>query len=238
MIIPNGTKKIGNNVFDNSLLENIEIPNSIEEIGDSFNQCKSLNYNILNFCKYLGNDNNPYLVLVSTIDKNVENITVNDQTKIIADNAFENCVLLKKAFLPNDVNYLGKRAFFNCKSLNEINIPNNISKINSFTFMYCSSLKNITLNSNIKIIEEYAFSDCNSLESISLSEDLKEIGNYAFFNNYSLNEIQLNKNVEIIGDYAFDGCVSVTIFCKGLIEQPENWSNSWAPNYCNIIWDK
>ena len=68
-----------------SSLASINLPDGVNKVGwEAFFGCSSLKYNKLGKAVYLGNDTNPYLLLI----KATKTSTVSDQTKVIADGAF------------------------------------------------------------------------------------------------------------------------------------------------------
>ncbi len=91
--LPDGITSISSNAFyDCKSLTNLNIPDSITSIGSStFEKCTSLQYNTYGNCLYLGNDNNPYLVLVKASDENITSCTIHQDTKLICGSAFSNC---------------------------------------------------------------------------------------------------------------------------------------------------
>lgn len=72
--------------------------------------------------KYLGNEENPYLVLMDTIRNNVETFTIHESTKIIGSSSFEYCYNLSSITFSNNIEYIDKCAFNS--SLTNITIPN------------------------------------------------------------------------------------------------------------------
>ena len=58
-------------------------------------------------------------------------------TKVIGNDAFLNCELLKSTDIPNSVTSIGEYAFYCCKSLANINIPNSVTSIGAYTFSNC-----------------------------------------------------------------------------------------------------
>ena len=102
-------------------LTSIEIPSSVTNIGDwAFQSCSSLKYNTYDNAKYLGNSENPYLVLVEAINRNITSCNINSNTKIIYDSAFSECSSLTSITIPSSVTSIGDGAFWYCSSLTKV----------------------------------------------------------------------------------------------------------------------
>ena len=85
-----------------SSLTSITIPDSVMSIGrDAFYGCYNLQYNEYDNAYYLGNDNNPYLVLVEAKLTDITSCTINENTKIVYNSAFFQCSSLTR------INYNG-----------------------------------------------------------------------------------------------------------------------------------
>lgn len=95
VIINYGVAEITDHLFEGcSALTSITIPDSITEIGiQAFFKCDNLQYNIYNNAKYLGNSNNPYLALIEATDKSITSCSIQQNTKVIASEAFRNSAL-------------------------------------------------------------------------------------------------------------------------------------------------
>lgn len=66
-----------------SNLTSIEIPNSVTSIGSAaFSSCSKLKYNEYNNGFYLGNSENPYVVLISIKNKDITYCLINNNTKV------------------------------------------------------------------------------------------------------------------------------------------------------------
>ena len=99
-------------------LTSIVIPDSVTSIGSSaFSGCISLQYNEYGNCYYLGNEVNPYLVLVKAKNTSITTATISKNTRVIMDEAFFECSSLRSIVIPDSVKCIGYRAFAWCSSL-------------------------------------------------------------------------------------------------------------------------
>ena len=225
----------------------IDIPDSIEKIGvDAFDRCLALEYSEHDGAKYLGNGDNPYMVLATYKDAKAE-YNVHNDTKIILDKAFAGNEDIKKINLPNGLMAIGEQAFSGCSKLTEITLPGSLSVIADSTFNG-AGLKTVTLLDGIERIEAQAFNGCTSLTNISIPDSVYFVGDNAFnrcsklsFNtenglNYlgnssnkyvilfkadkTLTNCTVNDNTKIIYKEAFMDCTkltSVTLPAEGVI---------------------
>ena len=128
--------------FDScSVLENFEIPNSIKSISTSvFDSCHKFSYNKYGGAYYLGNAENPYLVLMSSVTDVMSLMEINGSTKVIAAGAFSDCDKLKSITIPEGVEYICGGAFGKCES---IVLPSSLKKLNESMFENSESLETI-----------------------------------------------------------------------------------------------
>ena len=191
VIIPNSVTYIDDWAFGWCIsLESITIPNSVTSIGvNAFFGCDSLEFNEYDNAKYLGNDQNPYVALIEAKNSNITSCNINENTKVMADEAFYRCSSLESITIPNGVTSIGNWAFASCASLESMAIPNSVTTIGWFAFRNCRSLTSIIIPNSVTYIGAYAFDDCNSLTSITIPNSVISIGDRAFRNCSSLETV-------------------------------------------------
>ncbi len=187
--IGNGVKTIGDWAFAYcDSLTSVAIGNSVTTISDlAFFSCDSLKYNEYDNAYYLGNENNPYLLLVAARNKNITSVTIHKDTRLIYSNAF-----------------------YGCSSLTSVVIPDSVTTIGSSAFSGCSSLTSVTIGNNVTSIGSYAFYGCDSLTSVTIPDSVTTIGDHTFAYCMSLVNLNIGKNVSVFGDYAVSVCNSLT----------------------------
>ena len=98
VIIDEGLKSIGDYAFSRCWIENMTLPNTLESTGYDFISGNFLNCNSYGKGKYIGNEKNPYLVLVKM--ENDSYVEIHEDTKFIADEAFNYCYGLVSLVIP------------------------------------------------------------------------------------------------------------------------------------------
>ena len=159
VVIPDSVTTIGYYAFSNcSELESVTLYDSIEIIKrNAFSGCPNLAFNNYGNALYLGNDENPYLLLFSAINKDITSCNIHPDAEIILPNAFENCTALIDVEMTDGIRYIGDRAFYYCESLKSIVIPEKVTQLFSQTFYACRALERVTLHSDITFIHDEAF---------------------------------------------------------------------------------
>ncbi len=210
--IPEGVVNISDAAFENCpLLQTVILPQSIQTIGDAFNECPSLAFNRYDNAEYLGNEQNPYLLLVKAKDQTIDTCTVHPNVKLIHHRAFEFCMSLSEIDLPDSILSIGDFAFQGCKSLPTIILPKGLRALGDYVFSDCYSLTDIEIPIGVSRIGHSAFSDCMALQKITLPQKVERIGMLAFFRCTSLSEIEIpNKNC-VIEDDAYETFPRTTV---------------------------
>lgn len=154
---------------------------------------------------YLGSDRNPYLVLIDTIDKEVVNINIHKDTKILGYSSLSECKNIVNLTLPDNLERIEWAALSYMDSLEEIDIPESVIHIDHAAFAANKNLKRVKLPSKISSIEYSAFTQCESLQEVNIPLNVTTIGNSAF-DSTAIKEINLSDNIHHLGSGAFSGC--------------------------------
>ena len=214
LVLPNdgSIKVIGASAFDSCYnLTGLIVPNSITTIEYyAFYDCTELKGNIYDGAVYLGNPNNPYLVLLMAENEYITSCNVNEKTKFIYEGAFSGCENLSNITIPNSVKDIGAAAFEGCASLISVDLPDDLTQIRLCMFSGCADLESVQIPNKITIIGEEAFEDCTSLTNIEIPDSVTEIEWQAFNGCSGLTTVVIPGSVINIGDEVFIGCSNLT----------------------------
>lgn len=227
--LPEGIISIEDKAFSGCTnLTNISIPSSVTRIEEdyAFNGCTSLQKNEYNNAYYLGNEDNPYVVLLEAKDKTITSCEINPNTKIIYAYAFKECTSLTgHLVIPEGVTDIAKEAFYGCSGLNgELVIPNSVTYIGTNAFRYCSGITTARIGNGITEVKVKAFDGCTKLKAVYIT-DLEAWLNIGFaekpsnplcnganlyLNDQLVTQLVIPSGVTRIGIYAFASCASIT----------------------------
>lgn len=192
----------------------LRIPDSIIEIGyRAFQSCSASEVTFPKFLKTLEK-------WCFQLCKNLEIIDFrnNDKLKIIPENAFCNCKILKLIDFPRNLTTIENSAFLWCYSIENLNFPESLQFIGKEAFSmkkFMSDktepiLKNLTFNGPLKKIDENAFTNIESLEEIHFKSDVDDIGKDSFKGCINLKSVTYTK-INRISLGAFHSCKALEL---------------------------
>lgn len=224
--------------FGCSKLTSITLPDSVMMVGSqAFDGNNSLAYKKYDNAYYLGNDKNPYTVLVTAINTDITTCTIHPDAKIIADGAFDDCQKLTEIEIPDHVTVIGEYAFYKCYGLERVTLGNSIASIGASAFS-SSPITSIKIPDSIASIGDFAFgteikehykeydnayylgNDHNpylvlmegrntTFTTCTIHANTKIIAGGAFSGKSELTSIEIPDSVKSIGESAFINCTSL-----------------------------
>ena len=249
--IPTTVRRIEKYAFADSALESVVIPDSVTEIGyGAFTECAALadidiadnvefiEAQAFSGTAYYSNLNNwengilyvgKYLVDVRYVLFGGDNyisapVTIREDTKVIADEAFADIVIDADAdfdiVIPNSVVTIGDSAFRSLMSLHMIHIivPTSVKNLGTGVFKanelagtsYTrSALESVTFLGDVENVDENMFDGCQILKTVEFLGNVGNIEDSAFSNLPRLAEVSFSKAVGKIGEDAFLNCESL-----------------------------
>lgn len=183
-----GTKTVTDHIFqDNKYLEKVEIPSSVENIGENaFKGCENLKEVVWNAASI--GDMSGY------------------QGKAMFDSS------LKTIVFGNEVTMLPEEFFYGCKSLTEIKLPESLRTIEADVFRGCESITELVIPDNVESLGRTAIYDCANLKTLEIGEGLKSFDSYFFLggcpnlSELKWNAIEANKDVSASIYHSTDIC--------------------------------
>lgn len=202
----------------NSSIENVVIPNSVNDIpvtsvsGGAFAGNKTIKTVVLPNC-------------VTQISErmffqcdNLEGVTIPDSVTSIGRYAFANCPKLKSIVMPNSVKECGDHLFENCVKLESVTLSTGLKVITEGMFKECDSLRFIEIPEGVESTQFGIVESADNVKSIVFPSTLKSLANQTFFYNWGIDNFYLKISPEAwnailetyINDY--DGIDRPTVF--------------------------
>ena len=174
VVVMDGVTYIGTGAFaECNKMTQIDIADSVVAVGkEAFDGCDDLQYNIYKDGCYVGNAQNPYLVLTCVEEEYGSELTVHKNTKAIVESAFSKCYSLEAIWVEAGNTYFcsdDRGVLFNKDKTVLIAAPSQIS----------GSYK---VPEGVQTIAAYAFYSCDQLVDLSIPLSVKTIGDWAFRN--------------------------------------------------------
>lgn len=226
IIIPDNIKRIESYAFWGCGLEKIEIPDTVEYVGDSaFASCRNLKKAII------GNGMTEISDFAFSVCS-LEEIQIGKRVEKIGMCAFQYNEKLQKISIPKSVTAIEYGGFAACTDLETIEFPNALKRLGGIVFagtkwyenqadgvVYASTALHgykgeMPKDTSVKVkdgtlgIGAFAFDGFENLKSIEIPDSVTNIGEFAFFDCTSMKEVSIPDSVTDIGPYAF-GCYGV-----------------------------
>ena len=93
------------------------LPKTVTSIAEDALHDIGMKYTTENGTKYLGDDDNPYQILVSAESPDITTCAIEPGCKYIVGNAFNGCTKLAWVNIPKSVTGIGDKAFANCQAV-------------------------------------------------------------------------------------------------------------------------
>ncbi|MBQ3252696.1 MAG: leucine-rich repeat protein, partial [Oscillospiraceae bacterium] len=239
VVIMDGVTSIGTDAFAQcENLTQIDIADSVVSVGHgAFEDCESLEFNAYKDCWYVGNANNPYMILVCPDYEAESTLTIHSNTKVIAEYAFEewgfeDCAVV----IPDSVTHIGYSAFYYSSGITSITVGSGVTHIGTGAFAECYSLEGIWVdedNANYSSDEHGVLFNKDKTVLIAAPYKLSgsyevpagvvTIADYAFYYCEDLKEISVPVSVTTIKENAFEECVNLaTVHYSGKYADQDN----------------
>ena len=216
VVLQDGVEEINGSFYNCHALTTVKMPNSIKVIYDgSFTGCDAIQYSENHNNKYLGNDDNSWLVLC-----HCEEDAIDPYCKVIQGGAARESSTLTSITIPDSVTNINSEAFYNCPNLTSIYIGSGVQNIGSSAFSNCESLNTINVSPN----NQYYRAEGNCLiygsriilgcdSSIIPNSGVSEIYAGAFDGAKQLTTITIPSNITSLytGAFRYSGLVSITV---------------------------
>lgn len=179
-VVPTGITRIGGYALDGENLENITIPESVEEIGTA----------------------------VFSGTAKLTSITLPSSLRTIGDLAFKDSGITTIT-IPKSVQSLGRTCFGLTRKLETVVFEEGtqITAIPDYAFM--SSNAQFDIPASVTSIGSYAFCNYNRYRTtkadIVIPDNVETIGGYAYYNAANIESITLGAKVRKVDGYAFGG---------------------------------
>ncbi len=167
IVIPDSIKRIEFYAFGECKnLRTIVIPNGVEYVDNAFYYCDNLQFNVYDNVNYLGNEENPYLVCVGAVDREIRSCSIREEARFVVSSAFYACENIRSIVVPDNVVMIGDYAFYLMEDLKSIKIGESVKTIGENAFLWSSTLESITLPASVIKIGQDAFKGCSGLKFI------------------------------------------------------------------------
>lgn len=257
IVIPSSVIEIGDCAFYRSGLEEVEIPDSVERIGNGAWSCQHLKKIVAHGDRYFSNDENNMLFHKESHHNPFLNkwqfqcgiaavayagitgiVTIPPSITKIEKYSFAECYSLTGLVFHDKVSDIEDCAFYGCKGLTEVSLPYSVTELADGLFEECENLRTIKIPC-VQTIGSDCFKNCKKLRDIQIPKSVSRINSSAFENCESLVSIIIPPSMDCIEWDVFKGCTSLeeVVFAKGAVPQIDENAFAGCCNLKRIIID-
>ncbi len=187
----NGRKvaKIAEGAFKSKKFSEIELPDTLEEIGNfAFSGCGELTrISIPASVTHIGKSVFASCGKLTDISVAKENGAYKEEGQVIYSKDGSTLIT--------------------CPVMGNVTIPSTVTKIADYAFYFNENLKQIVIPQSVTEMGEGAFGNCEQLSKVSIKgEGLQRIGMHCFRSNSKLSTITIPASVKSVGAFAFTYC--------------------------------
>lgn len=145
---------------------------------------------------FMGNEDNPYLILTTPNVASDGTYTVPTETKFIYDYAFKGDTSVKSIEFHDDILEIGKYAFYDCVYLKNVILPKGLTELSSYLFYTSQSSfypYYIVVPKTVKNVHEHIFYDWDQSGTYVYFEGTKEEWNTVGISTYSQKDYDANR---------------------------------------------
>ena len=229
LVIPESLKTVGTGAFSGCTnLQTLKLPSTLESISRQVvDNCPMLQYNVYEGMNYLGNDNNPYVVLIGRADENQKVVNIHKDASVMMPTALEmlditSVTIPAKMTVPyNSLMKLPKLETIEVETGHPVYHTAGNCLIETATKKLIRGTANSVIpnDGSVTMIEASAFAYLQNLTSVTIPESITHIGGGAFSQCVNLNTLVLGTGLTRIDLSAFSGCKSLTVFYAGTSTQ-------------------
>ena len=184
---------------------------------DAFKGYINLDYNVYDNAYYVGNADNPYLVLISAKNKKIASCEIHNQCSFIYDEAFNGCNNLTEIAIPSSV--ISINSCFDGCNLTKAGFASIECLCNTHFRNFCSNplsqahnlyindslIRDLIIPKTVTNISDFAFAGGN-FQSTTIPNSVTSIGIGSFSGCSGLTSISIPNSITNISESAFSGC--------------------------------
>ena len=196
---------------------------TVASISDNaFAGSTSIDYMLDNGCKYIGNQANPYLILLGANSTSITSVEIDSNCKFICSGAFSGCNKLTSIIIPESVVGIGSDAFKGCSSLTKAEYAsidnlckikfgnNDANPLNNAQHLYINGeeLTELVIPEGVTNID-YVFCGCNSFVSVTTNSDVDYNRAGLSFTKDDIRYLVLSKNEVEVSAHTYSGDIVI-----------------------------